>query len=218
MEARDPTAPLPVFPFLVGCPRSGTTLLQAMLASHPAIAVPPESHSIPRLARRFRSGWHGNAKAGRFADTVSAGRRFELWGITREELVAMVEERSPDDVAGAIRLLYADWAARAGKPRYADKTPAICDPDLRDRGTVRGGAVRAPDPRRSRRCPVAGGELRARPANSSTGGPVLVASGSEPAASRDGRSVRTGIWSCATRRSSPSPRSTLREVSAGSST
>ncbi|NJL55543.1 sulfotransferase [bacterium] len=29
--------------FLVGCPRSGTTLLQSMLASHPQIASFPET-------------------------------------------------------------------------------------------------------------------------------------------------------------------------------
>ncbi len=95
-----------------------------MLAAHREVAVPPESHWIPRVARRFASGWHGNARAGRFADAVSAGRRFEYWGISREELIALIDEHRPADVAGAIRLLYASWAAAAGKPRYADKTPA----------------------------------------------------------------------------------------------
>jgi hypothetical protein len=32
--------------FLVGCPRSGTTLLQQMLDAHPAIAIAPETHFI----------------------------------------------------------------------------------------------------------------------------------------------------------------------------
>ncbi len=35
--------------FLVGCPRSGTTLLQSLLARHPAIATFPESHFFPKL-------------------------------------------------------------------------------------------------------------------------------------------------------------------------
>lgn len=33
--------------FIVGCPRSGTTLLQGLLASHPQIASFPESHFFP---------------------------------------------------------------------------------------------------------------------------------------------------------------------------
>lgn len=37
--------------FLVGCPRSGTTLLQSLLASHSAIHSPPETHFLNRLLR-----------------------------------------------------------------------------------------------------------------------------------------------------------------------
>lgn len=123
MADRDPTAPLAVFPFLVGCPRSGTTLLQAMLDAHPQVAVPPESHFIPRLVRRFSAGWHGSARAGRFADALFEGRRFDYWGIPRERVIALIEEHEPADVAAAVRLLFATWAADAGKPGYADKTP-----------------------------------------------------------------------------------------------
>ncbi|MGL4504067.1 MAG: sulfotransferase family protein [Planktothrix sp.] len=36
--------------FLVGCPRSGTTLLQSLLAAHPQIASFPESHFFQSLA------------------------------------------------------------------------------------------------------------------------------------------------------------------------
>ncbi|MGK7921572.1 MAG: sulfotransferase, partial [Trichodesmium sp.] len=35
--------------FLVGCPRSGTTLLQSLLAAHPDIASFPESHVCPAI-------------------------------------------------------------------------------------------------------------------------------------------------------------------------
>lgn len=35
--------------FLVGCPRSGTTLLQSLLAAHPAVFSVPESHLYPQL-------------------------------------------------------------------------------------------------------------------------------------------------------------------------
>ena len=39
--------------FLVGCPRSGTTLLQSMLAAHPRIASFPETHFFERISPRF---------------------------------------------------------------------------------------------------------------------------------------------------------------------
>jgi hypothetical protein len=36
--------------FVVGFPRSGTTLLQAIIGSHPRIASPPEMHYLRRVA------------------------------------------------------------------------------------------------------------------------------------------------------------------------
>lgn len=42
--------------FLVGCPRSGTTLLQSLLAAHPQIASFPESHFF-RFLCRSRPVW-----------------------------------------------------------------------------------------------------------------------------------------------------------------
>lgn len=41
--------------FVVGCPRSGTTLLQAVLAAHPGIATVPETH----FASKIRGRWAG---------------------------------------------------------------------------------------------------------------------------------------------------------------
>jgi hypothetical protein len=47
--------------FLVGCPRSGTTLLQRLLDSHPFVAIAPETHFV----RRF---WIPRVKYGALAD------------------------------------------------------------------------------------------------------------------------------------------------------
>jgi len=43
--------------FLVGCPRSGTTLLQSLLAAHSEIASFPESHFFRKLAPFERRYW-----------------------------------------------------------------------------------------------------------------------------------------------------------------
>jgi len=89
----------PIFPFVVGCSRSGTTLLRALLDAHPLLAVPPESHFavLPRLRLR-RDPW------------------FRLWDIDPPDLRGL-------GVADAVRAVFAAYAAAHGKPRYADKTP-----------------------------------------------------------------------------------------------
>jgi hypothetical protein len=89
----------PIFPFVVGCSRSGTTLLRALLDAHPLLAVPPESHFavLPRLRLR-RDPW------------------FRLWGIDPPDVRDL-------DVADAVRAVFAAYAAAQDKPRYADKTP-----------------------------------------------------------------------------------------------
>lgn len=40
--------------FMVGCPRSGTTLLQSLLTAHPQVFSVPESHLYARLTSRHR--------------------------------------------------------------------------------------------------------------------------------------------------------------------
>ncbi|MFN2541769.1 MAG: sulfotransferase [Chthoniobacterales bacterium] len=37
-------------PFIVGVSRSGTTLLRMMLDAHSQLAIPPETHFIPKVA------------------------------------------------------------------------------------------------------------------------------------------------------------------------
>jgi hypothetical protein len=77
-------SPGPSRVFLVGCPRSGTTLLQALLGAHKDIASFPESHIFTqgRLARLV-PGWIARRNLERFARAVEAGsiytrRRFAL--------------------------------------------------------------------------------------------------------------------------------------------
>ena len=54
--ALDATLSAPVF--IVGCGRSGTTLLRLMLNAHPDLAIPHESHFMYQLMRlRAHGKW-----------------------------------------------------------------------------------------------------------------------------------------------------------------
>ncbi len=61
------------FVFVVGCPRSGTTLLQRMLDHHPELAVINELHFVPKIARGTRM----LRLEGRQARAASLARRCE---------------------------------------------------------------------------------------------------------------------------------------------
>ncbi len=107
------------FLFVVGCGRSGTTLLRAMLDSHPALAVPPESWFVATLGRRYERRFDRD----RFEVDLLAHGRFARWGLDPEAVSRSIRAADPSDVATAVRSVFAAYAASRGKPRYADKTP-----------------------------------------------------------------------------------------------
>jgi len=112
------------FPFIVGRGRSGTTLLRAMLDSHPAMAVPPESHFVVPLIKRRRT----LEKGGRLSvDPFIAdlGRRygFQRWDIELGSVEDRLREGEPLDLAEGIRQVFHLYAQMRGKTRYAEKTP-----------------------------------------------------------------------------------------------
>jgi hypothetical protein len=104
--------------FLIGCPRSGTTLLRNMLRSHPNLTFPPESHFIARFYRAY-----GNP--GSDAEAVALARRI----LAIRYVKRFQSPLKPADFAHCrtfrqvVELLFEDFARRQGKTRWADKTP-----------------------------------------------------------------------------------------------
>lgn len=113
-----------VFPFIVGVGRSGTTLLRAMLDSHPQLAIPPESRFVVDLVRqRKRYEEPGGFDVDAFSADLTSRLVFKLWQFSEAEVRAMLKERSVRGYADAIRALYELYAARLDKSLYGDKTP-----------------------------------------------------------------------------------------------
>jgi hypothetical protein len=108
----------PVRLFLVGCPRSGTTLLRALLSAHPLVASFPETHFFPKVVTSNRRGRLGLASR-------RAGEAIEyLIGLGLLE----PSEGSPQPltVRGHARLLAKtlDTAAhQSGSSHWLEKTP-----------------------------------------------------------------------------------------------
>ena len=124
----------PPFPFIVGCARSGTTLLRLMLQGHPALAIPPESYFPVRM-------WPGRARylredgfdMGRFVDDLLHHPRLprpartvrDKWDLDPLLLQERLQGVMPIDYPEAIRRIFALYAETKGKPRYGDKTPVF---------------------------------------------------------------------------------------------
>jgi len=110
--------------FIVGCPRSGTTLLRMMLDSHPDLAIPPESHFIPRVwAVRRRYEQDGAVKVNRMAADIMRTNRFREWGLREEEVWDRLRSITKPRIADVIEAFFIAYADREGKRRWGDKTP-----------------------------------------------------------------------------------------------
>ena len=106
--------------FVVGCARSGTTLLRLMLDSHPRLAVPPESHFIPRLApsdlnRPFD------------VERILEHPQVRLWDVDGDDVRATAAELHATTYAQQVDALFTTYARSEGKLRWADKTPGYVE-------------------------------------------------------------------------------------------
>jgi hypothetical protein len=113
------------FVFIVGCPRSGTTLLQRLLDCHPLVAVTPETHWIPRWYEK--KGAKGIKPEGvvtrKLVRKLLAFPRFTEMGIDRAELEALVEPRGTVSYAQFVSALFDLYGQKRGKRLVGDKTP-----------------------------------------------------------------------------------------------
>ncbi|MEG9438837.1 sulfotransferase [Edaphobacter sp. HDX4] len=117
----------PPFPFLIGAPRSGTTLLRLMLDAHPALAIPPETGFLPKICR-FRIGLRARK---RFFKLITGFPGYSPnwgdFGLDAGALWRELQRIEPFDQADGIRAFYRMYAAKHGKVRYGDKTPTYCE-------------------------------------------------------------------------------------------
>lgn len=118
------TGARPPFLFIVGCGRSGTSLLRTMCNAHRDLAVMFEPHFVGVMARRMRRYEQPDGfRTDRFLDDLSADRKFRAIGVRQEALRLTLQASPPADFADAVRCVFRTFAAQEGKARYGDKTP-----------------------------------------------------------------------------------------------
>ena len=109
--------------FIVGCPRSGTTLIQRMVNAHPDIAITPESHWIPRLyAKDWALTPEGRAKP-KLIRRLLGHPKFARLKISAEELTRLAGNGQPVSYTDLVSRILDLYGERQGKPLVGDKTP-----------------------------------------------------------------------------------------------
>ncbi len=110
----------PPAPFVCGVTRSGTTLARLMLDSHPDLAIPGETHWVPKLIRRLENEKRSSAE---LAEIIIGSKRWQEFHLDADALRERFDAMPDGNAAEAIRAFYLLYAEREGKTRYGDKTP-----------------------------------------------------------------------------------------------
>ena len=111
------------FLFIVGCPRSGTTLLQRVVDAHPQIAITPETHWVARWFEK-RKGMtpEGFVKPKLIPKLVRHGRCARMQ-IGKEQLERLLGTGEPVFYSNFVTGIFDLYGEAQGKQLVGDKTP-----------------------------------------------------------------------------------------------
>ena len=110
--------------FILGCARSGTSLVSRMLNQHPRIAVPYESHLYNTFYTwlKYYGSLEDDANIDRLITDILATDVMNDWDpqLSREEVWPQIKTR---DFGGVVQAILSAYARKNGKPCWGEKTP-----------------------------------------------------------------------------------------------
>ncbi len=109
--------------FIVGCPRSGTTLLQRMVNAHPQIAVILETKWIPRLFEERKGLTSEGLVTPELIPHLLSQRDFDRLHIDRKQLETLLGADRTATYANFVSRIFDLYGQRRGKLLVGDKTP-----------------------------------------------------------------------------------------------
>ena len=113
--------------FIIGNPRSGTTLLRLIVNNHKNIIVPPECGFIIWLYEKYQ-GWslqNGRARSDIkcFVSDLNSCKKFETWGINVFQLEDFIISVEPKSYAALVEATYMFFSSlhKSGISQWGDK-------------------------------------------------------------------------------------------------
>ncbi|WP_452231458.1 sulfotransferase family protein [Lacinutrix sp. MEBiC02595] len=104
--------------YILGNPRSGTSLLRLILNSHSQITVPPECGFLLWLEPKYKSWNATNLNAidiNAFVQDVQQSKKFETWNVSSQTIINSIEEEQPVNYAALAQCVYRSYASLEGK-------------------------------------------------------------------------------------------------------
>lgn len=101
--------------FVVGNPRSGTTLLRLLIGSHPNICIAPECGFALWLEKDYSDWSRQNLEepqsVTKFVKDLCECRKFDTWMLPREQISAMILDRKPTTYSELVAAVYEAYLA-----------------------------------------------------------------------------------------------------------
>ena len=114
-------------PFIVGVPRSGTTLLRLMLDASSELAIPGETHFLPDLIHQWREMGRDavpdDERRRAALELITGHPRWQELDIEAGALEEQLMKPASLDVGDVVRAPFLVHARTRGKMRWGDKTP-----------------------------------------------------------------------------------------------
>jgi hypothetical protein len=113
--------------FIVGCARSGTTLLRRMVDAHPLIAIPREQHWLPKWFERRKGVTPEGYVTPELVSELIKYEKFVRMRIGREDLERLLGSGDPVKYSDFVSRVFDLYGQAQGKSLVGDKTPAYVD-------------------------------------------------------------------------------------------
>lgn len=109
--------------FIIGNPRSGTTLLRLMLTNHRNIVIPPECGFAVWLYDKYKSVSFSGSILDRFVTDLSNARKIETWNLDYTKLSNYLNAAKLISYSEAVGKVYEFYGHATGKTfsRWGDK-------------------------------------------------------------------------------------------------